>query len=108
MLARANRRSKELTKLLGDSVPREIIVRDEKGVRQEEGITITEQTVYGVEMVRDAIYQGFASTPAGKEAADKLLGWVDTNPLIQSKGEKLQTAIQEKIKKLWERGFSEI
>ena len=97
MLARANQRTIELSGILTDEKnggrSYDIVVKNDKGVPLEVTIPITEQTLGGFKKIRKTIYQGLASTPAGKEAAENVLGWTNTTLEDQEEDAQLRADI---------------
>ncbi len=112
MLARANQRTIELSGILTDEKnggrSYDIVIKNDKGVPLEVTIPITEQTLGGFKKVRKTIYQGLASTPAGKEAAENVLGWTNTTLEDQEEDAQKRADITYTFNQMWEKGSTDI
>jgi hypothetical protein len=112
MLARATKRILELSGILIDEKnggsSYDIVVKNETGVPQVVTIPITGQTLEGCKKVRKTLYQGLASTPAGKEAAENVLGWTNTTLEDQEEDVQKRADITSTFTQMWEKGSTDI
>jgi hypothetical protein len=109
MLGRAHSNELIWSNKVAKGIKREIIVRDEKNNAQTQGIPITEQTVHGMQIVREALYQGLARTPEGDEAAKTVLDWVERQHQWQQEKEREQRdAITKELHSMWNNGAENI